>query len=111
VIIEVYAASDGFLVLSDVYYNGWKAFVDGENEKVYKADYVFRAVRLTEGQHTVEFVFDPLSFQIGWRVSAMTAGIMGACLLIGSVRRTTRDRGQGSPVADPGERSPERAAL
>jgi len=111
VIIEVYAASDGFLVLSDVYYNGWKAFVDGENEKVYKADYVFRAVRLTEGQHTVEFVFDPLSFQIGWRVSAMTAGIMGACLLIGSVRRTTRDRGQGSSVADPGERSPERAAL
>jgi hypothetical protein len=111
VIIEVYAASDGFLVLSDLYYNGWKAFVDGENEKVYKADYVFRAVRLTEGQHTVEFVFDPLSFQIGWRVSAMTAGIMGACLLIGSVRRTTRDRGQGSPVADPGERSPERAAL
>ncbi|HUS71390.1 MAG TPA: YfhO family protein [Anaerolineae bacterium] len=110
VIIEVYAASDGFLVLSDLYYNGWKAFVDGENEKVYKADYVFRAVRLAEGQHTVEFVFDPLSFQIGWRISAMTAGIMGVSLLIGYVRRPTRDRGQGSPVPDPGERSPERAA-
>jgi hypothetical protein len=110
VLIEVDSGTDGFLVLADLYYPGWRAAVDGQGQKVYKADYAFRAVEVSEGKHMVEFVFDPLSFQIGWRVSAMTAGVMGACLLIGSVRRPTRDRGQGSPVADPGERSPERAA-
>lgn len=80
VIVEVHAPSDGFLFLSDLYYNGWKAFVDGENEKVYKADYVFRAVRLTEGQHTVEFVFDPPSFKLGLCTSAVALMTLFASL-------------------------------
>jgi uncharacterized membrane protein YfhO len=60
------------LVLSDLHYNGWKAFVDGEERKVYKADYIFRAVQLREGKHIVEFVFDPVSFKIGLSISALT---------------------------------------
>jgi hypothetical protein len=72
VTIEAEMSSDGFLVLSDLHYNGWKAFVDGEERKVYKADYIFRAVQLREGKHIVEFVFDPVSFKIGLSISALT---------------------------------------
>lgn len=77
VVIEADVGSDGFLILSDLYYPGWKALVDGANQKVYKADYIFRAVQLTEGHHTVEFVYDPLSFKVGLGVSASTLGLMG----------------------------------
>jgi hypothetical protein len=87
--IEVHAASDGFLVLSDLYYTGWKAWVDGEDQKVYKADYVFRAVPVEEGSHLVELVYDPLSFKIGLGVSACALAVLigsSAWILAGRVR-------------------------
>lgn len=87
VVIEVDAAADGFLILTDLHYAGWKAFVDSEAQDVYKADYIFRAVELTEGQHTVEFVFDPLSFKLGWIISALTAAMLGLSLICDSFRR------------------------
>ena len=92
VLIEVDSGADGFLVLADLYYPGWRAAVDGQSQKVYKADYAFRAVEISDGQHMVEFVFDPLSFQIGWRISAMTAGAMCSFLLIRYVRHVASGR-------------------
>ncbi len=87
VVIEVDAAADGFLILTDLHYAGWKTFVDSEAQDVYKADYIFRAVELTEGQHTIEFVFDPLSFKLGWTISALTAVMLGLSLVWDSFRR------------------------
>jgi len=72
VAVEVNLSADGFLVLSDLYYPGWRAFVDGVEHEVYKADYALRAVQLKAGEHRVEFVFDPLSFRVGLSVSAVT---------------------------------------
>jgi len=72
VTVEAETSRDGFLVLSDLYYSGWKVLVDGEEETLYRADYVFRGVQLREGRHVVEFVFDPLPFKVGLGVSAMT---------------------------------------
>jgi hypothetical protein len=76
VVVEALAPSDGFLVLSDLYYEGWRAFVDGVESEVYKADYAFRAVQLGAGRHRVEFVFDPLSFKIGLALSLAASLIM-----------------------------------
>jgi hypothetical protein len=69
VVIDASTPGDGFLVLGDLYYTGWKALVDGVESEVYKADYAFRAVRLEAGEHRVEFMFDPLSFRMGLAVS------------------------------------------
>ena len=59
------AEDNSLLVLSDTYYPGWKAFVDGKKTKIYRADYTFRALPLSGGKHRVEFVYDPLSFKLG----------------------------------------------
>jgi hypothetical protein len=72
VIVDVACATSGFLVLSDLYYDGWQAFVDGTEQEVYRADSAFRAVQLAAGQHRLEFVFNPPSFQIGVVVSLTT---------------------------------------
>jgi hypothetical protein len=71
VTIDVEVTGDGFLVLSDLYYDGWKVVVDGEEDVIYRADYILRAVQLGEGRHVVEFIFDPLPFKVGLGVSAM----------------------------------------
>jgi hypothetical protein len=78
VTIDVELTGDGFLVLSDLYYDGWKVVVDGEEDKIYRADYVFRAVQLGEGRHLVEFIFDPMPFKVGLGVSAVALAFSGA---------------------------------
>ena len=74
--IEVNNLADGFLVLSEIYYPGWKAFIDGQPTKVLKADYALRAVYLPEGRHQVRFTFDPLSFKIGALLSLLGLGTL-----------------------------------
>ena len=70
--IEATLESPGFLVLSDTYYPGWKVSVDGQESKIYAANYLFRAVYLEGGKHSVEFVYDPLSFKVGSYLSIGT---------------------------------------
>lgn len=59
----------GFLVLSDTYYPGWKASVDGKETKLYAANYAFRAVHVGKGNHAVRFFYAPSSFKTGALVS------------------------------------------
>lgn len=72
VLVKTNLASDGFLFLSDNFYPGWKVYVDGEKTKIYRANYTFRAVFVSKGEHEVKFLFQPQSFKIGARVSFFT---------------------------------------
>lgn len=56
---------DGLLYLSDNYYPGWEAYIDGSRTKIYKANYTFRAVKVPEGEHRITFEFTPKSFYYG----------------------------------------------
>lgn len=60
------------LFLSDNFYPGWQALIDGQPAKVYRADYTFRAVGIPAGKHTVMFAYQPLSFTLGLLISAAT---------------------------------------
>jgi hypothetical protein len=82
VVIETTSSQAGFLFLSDAYYPGWKARVDGQEETVYRADYLFRAVPVPPGQHVVEFTFDPVAFKIGLAVALTTAATLVAAAII-----------------------------
>ena len=78
VIIRTITNSPKFLILSDTYYPGWKVYVDGRRDKIYKADFILRAVYLEEGSHTVRFLFDPFSFKLGVIISITTLlGVIG----------------------------------
>ncbi len=72
VVIKAELERAGFLFLSDTCYPGWRAHVDGERQRIYCADYLFRAVPLPAGRHTIEFIFAPLSFKIGLGLSFVT---------------------------------------
>ena len=87
-IIEVDTHGDGFLFVSDIFYPGWKAFVDGKEEKILCADYVFRAVPLEEGKHVVEFIYDPESFRMGKRISLLSALLLSGVVLYEQKRKS-----------------------
>jgi uncharacterized membrane protein YfhO len=65
VIIKAHAKTDCFLVLSDMYYPGWKVYVDGRKEKIYRAYNILRAVHIKPGYHTIKFIYSPSSYKIG----------------------------------------------
>ncbi len=60
----------GYLFLGDTWYPGWNALIDGKPAPIYRADFLFRAVPLEPGQHTVIFEYQPMSFRLGVLVSA-----------------------------------------
>lgn len=75
--IEVRALHPCFLVLTDNYYPLWQAEVDGKQTRVYRADYTFRAVYVTTGQHKVTFRFVSPYFKLGTLFSLLTALVAG----------------------------------
>ena len=72
VTIAASADNEAILVLADSHYPGWKAFVDGREEVIRRANLFFRAVPLPAGNHTVEFRYEPRSFTIGLVISVVT---------------------------------------
>ena len=51
---------------------GWKYEVGDQWMAVDRADYLFRAVQLSEGAHQVVFTFDPISYRMGKNISIGT---------------------------------------
>jgi len=58
-----------YLVLTDTYYPGWEATIDGNNSPVLRCNYAMRAIALPPGKHRISFVFQPMSFRIGAWIS------------------------------------------
>jgi hypothetical protein len=80
--LEYEADGDAFLYVSDTYYPGWRAYVDGKETKIYRADLAFRAIEAPKGRHTVVFKYVPMSFYIG-----LVLTIIGILLCIWLWRR------------------------
>ena len=68
--LRVGAPGGAFVVLSDSWYPGWRATVDGADVPIARANVLFRAVEVPVGEHTVEFRYEPTSFRLGLAVSA-----------------------------------------
>ena len=60
--------------------------VDKEN-KIYRADYILRAVYLNPGRHKVEFIYDPLSFKIGLFITCLTLIILTIIVFNNIIKR------------------------
>jgi hypothetical protein len=71
--VDVEMQRNGFLLLSENYYPAWKAYVDGKEAKIYRADYLFRAVYLDKGKHQIRFVFDSVPYKIGKTSTLLTS--------------------------------------
>jgi len=70
--IETIGNDRGFLVLADNFYPGWKVRVNGRRENIVRVNYNLRGVYLHQGNNTVTFRFEPLSFTIGSAITCST---------------------------------------
>jgi uncharacterized membrane protein YfhO len=76
-------SSSGWLVLGEWDYPGWRAFVNGQRQRIYRADYSLRAVPLDPGTHEIELVYRPVGLYVGAALSALTLLIVAVFLALG----------------------------
>ncbi len=69
--VRVRTESTGIVVFSEVYDEGWHAYVDGKRVPLYVADHALRAVAVQAGEHRVELRYEPLSLRLGLVISAL----------------------------------------
>ncbi|MFH1957944.1 MAG: YfhO family protein [bacterium] len=82
VVIKAAAPCDGWVVLSDAYFPGWKAYVDGASVEIFRANYIFRAVPVNKGRHVIKFVYEPMSYKIGSAATVISLLCVLAVVLI-----------------------------
>lgn len=70
--VKVETTKNTWLVLSQTYYPGWKAYIEGEETEIFPANYVLQAIKIPSGTHQVTFKYQPLSFTLGWLVSLLS---------------------------------------
>ena len=65
------STADGVLVVSEVYANGWRAWVDGVETPVLPAFHTLQGIALPAGDHVVTLRYDPLSLRLGLWISGL----------------------------------------
>lgn len=80
-LLEVETERDGLLVISEQAYPGWRAWLDGREVPLVRADVILQALVVPAGRHRVEIRFDPLSVKVGLAVTLLTLLVSGGWLL------------------------------
>lgn len=87
VVIETVRGEEGLLVLSDNYYPGWQAFVDGAAVPLLKVNHTMRAVRVPAGSHVVSFEFAPRRLREAVYISSITVLCLAGAFLLAAFKR------------------------
>ncbi len=86
-IYEAETSAPSLAVFSEIYYpKGWTATVDGKEVNILRVNYLLRALELSPGKHTIEFVFAPRSYYLGntimWISSILLIIVLGYGIFI-----------------------------
>jgi uncharacterized membrane protein YfhO len=69
------------VIVSDTFYPGWQATVDGKPATIHEVYGAFRGVVAEAGEHTIEMRYRPFSVLLGAVVSAAALLVASALLL------------------------------
>jgi hypothetical protein len=69
--LEISSPNPGYLVVADVWYPGWRAYLDDNPIQLMRANYLFKAVSVPSGEHAVTVVYKPTMYYVGMALSGM----------------------------------------
>ena len=79
----------GWAIVSQTFYPGWRAFADGREIEIVRANWAFVAVRVPSGVREAVMVYHPGSFSVGLFLSLMA---LLTCSLIISAHLVAKKR-------------------
>lgn len=80
--LDVVSNNNGIFVISDTYYPGWNAYVDGKKTEHFPVNINQRGIFLPKGRHIVEYKYKPYSFMIGALISILSYSFLLIFLLV-----------------------------
>ena len=97
-VYETDNAGDGIAVFSEIYTReGWRAYIDGEEVRPLRADYILRALELPAGSHTVEWRYRAPHWNaveavtLIFSIAVLAAFIITVIIVIRNERRQTTE--------------------
>lgn len=81
---NVEAAAPAMLVVAQMYYHPWRAYVDGRPTPLWRANYGFQALEVPAGSHQVKLVYEDRRFYLG---AVISLGMLMGCLVFWRVQR------------------------
>jgi hypothetical protein len=96
---EIDAAEPSLVVLSQAYYRPWRAFVDGNPTRIFRANYAFQAVQLPAGRHQLKLVYKDSLFETGLAISLLTLATIAFLLLWPRFRNSSSASGSSTLAA------------
>ena len=81
--LDVTMAHDGYIVISNTAWSGWRAYLDGRRTKIVRANHAFLGVFVPKGRHTVRLVYRPQAVVLG---QAITFATLALIVLLGALR-------------------------
>jgi hypothetical protein len=84
VVVHAASSGGGYLVMTDTLFPGWRAWVDGREVPIDRANYLFRSIALPPGEHRVELRFQPWSFYVGATASLLAIAAMIVLAVLGA---------------------------
>jgi hypothetical protein len=94
--VRIDSPRDAWLVLSEAWYPGWTAEIDGRSAELLRADHLFQTVRVSSGAHEVRFRYRSRYLAAGFAITAVELLIFAGLLLFRRMRRPAR---QSPPAA------------
>lgn len=82
---------DGWVVITETAWKGWRARIDGREVPVGIGDHAFLALSVPKGQHRIELFYRPRSFEVGLGLSAASLALIAAVSIL-RARRKGGDR-------------------
>lgn len=105
--LDVNASGNNFLFLGDTYmtgetdyklfkvHTGWKAFIDGAETEIYRANHGFRGIVVPKGKHKIEFIYKPESFFISKYLSLTFSSLIMLGLVISIIFNLIKNKALG----------------
>jgi hypothetical protein len=91
--VQAKLACAGMVVISQTFYPGWRAFVDGRPAKIYETDGFLDGVAAPPGKHAIELIYEPWTIPVGAAISALSAVLLIVAYRRGNIRNAVADSG------------------
>jgi len=96
--LQTVTETPGLLVLSEVYYPAWKAYVDGHPVPVYPTNQLLRSVPIPAGDHTVELRYESWAIRVGLAISLVAFAVLAVLVTSAAAHRKSAGGKGTAPV-------------
>lgn len=85
IIYQSSSQNNSLAVFSEIYYpEGWKAYIDGKQVELLRANFILRALEIPIGEHEIIFEFKPKAYAIGNPITLISSIIL-LLLILGTL--------------------------